>query len=212
MATVNGEPRTARARHLGPARRRPLVLDGALRLLLSRDSSDVSMEAIADICGVTKPVVYSCFPSKTELLGALLEREEQRMLAHVAAALPEQPNFEDPAAGTRASFTSFLTAVAAEPDSWRLMLLAERGNEPEIRRRVARGRQVQVEAVRGLNLAVYEAAGVPDAERKAEVSARAMVAAGEMAAGLILDQPDRWTPEELAEMLTRLFMQGAGSL
>jgi hypothetical protein len=33
-----------------------------------------------------------------------------------------------------------------------------------------------------------------------------------VAAGLILDQPDRWAPEELAEMLTRLFMQGAGSL
>ena len=212
MPSQDAERRAARAEHLGPARRRPLVLDGALRLLVSRDSSDVSMDAIAEVCGVTKPVVYSCFASKTELLQALLEREEKRMLALVAAALPAQPNFEDPAAGVRASFTSFLSAVAAEPDSWRLMLLAERGQEPEVRRRVARGRQIQIEAVRQLNLAVYQAAGVADAERKAEVSARAMIAAGEMAAGLILDRPDRWAPEELAEMLTRLFMQGAGSL
>lgn len=170
------------------------------------------MDAIAQAAGVTKPVVYACFPSKAELFGALLEREEKRMLAHVASALPERPNLEDPEGGTRAGFTAFLSAVAAEPNSWRLMLLAERGAEPEIRRRVVRGRKLQVEALQKLTFAQYSTRDVEDAERKAELVANAMIAAGEVAARMMLDNPGRWEPEELAQMLTRLFMQGAARL
>lgn len=170
------------------------------------------MDAIAEAAGVTKPVVYACFESKTELFRALLEREEQRMLAHVAAAVPERPNLEDPEGGMRAGFGAFLSAVAAEPDSWRLMLLAERGAEPEIRRRVARGRKLQVEALRRLTVAQYASRGVANAEQKGELVANAMMAAGEVAARLMLDEPERWPPEELSEMLTRLFMGGAPRL
>lgn len=170
------------------------------------------MDAIAEAAGVTKPVVYSCFPSKAELFRALLEREEKRMLAHVGAAIPERPNLEDPEAGTRMGFFAFLSAVAAEPDSWRLMLLAERGTEPEVRRRVVRGRRLQVEALTRLNVAWYASRRVADAERKGELVANAMIASGEVAARLLLENPDRWTPEELANMLTRLFVRGAGDL
>ena len=188
------------------------MLDAALRLLLAQGSASVSMDAIAEAAGVTKPVVYACFSSKAELFHALLEREEQRMLAHVAAAVPARANLEDPEGGSRVGFAAFLSAVAAEPDSWRLMLLAERGAEPEIRRRVLRGRRLQVEALRRLTREQYVANHVPDAERKAELVANAMVAAGEVGARLMLEEPDRWTPDELADMLARLFVRGAARL
>src|SRR5271167_325410 len=73
-------PRT-RATHLGPERRRPLILDVAFGLFLERGYKGTSMDAIADAAGVTKPVIYACFASKAELFGALLDREEQRMFA-----------------------------------------------------------------------------------------------------------------------------------
>lgn len=170
------------------------------------------MDAVAEAAGVTKPVVYSCFPSRAELFRALLDREEQRMLAHVQAAIPERPNLDDPEAGTRMGFFAFLSAVAAEPDSWRLMLLAEHGTDPETRRRVVRGRRLQVEALTRLNVAWYASRGVPDGERKGELLAHAMIASGEGAARMMLAAPDRWTPEELAEMLTRMFVRGAAGL
>lgn len=200
---------TQRAERLGPVRRRPLILDAALRLLVSEDSAAVSMDAIAAAAGVTKPVVYSCFPSKTELWRALIEREEQRMLAHVGGALPEQPNLDDPEAGLRSGLAAFLSAVAAEPDSWRLIYLAERGAVPEIRRRVVRGRELQLEALRGLTTAQYAARGERDAERKGELLAGTIVATAEMAARLVLEAPERWSPQELAEMLARLVVRGA---
>ena len=201
-----------RAERLGAARRRPLVLDAALRLLVARGSADVSMDAIAEAAGVTKPVVYACFPSKAELFRALLDREEQRMLAHVAAVIPERPSIDDPAGGLRRGFTAFLTVVAAERDSWQLMLIAERGADPEIRRRVVRGRQLQVEALQRLTVAQYAARDEPDAERKGELVATAIIASGEAAARVMLEEPERWPPEELADMLTRLVMSGAARL
>ena len=200
---------TGRAERLGPVRRRPLILDAALRLLVAEDSPSVSMDAIATAAGVTKPVVYSCFESKAALWRALIEREEQRMLAHVAQALPEQPNLEDPEGGLRAGFAAFLSAVAAEPDSWRLIYVAERGSEPEIRRRVARGREVQVQALRRLTTAQYATRDAPDAERKGELLARTIIATGEMGARLILEDPKRWPADELAEMLARVVVRGA---
>ena len=68
----------ARAAHLGPELRRPLVLDAALPLF-ARDGFDaVSMQAIADAAGVSKPVLYSCYDSKEELFDELLRREERK--------------------------------------------------------------------------------------------------------------------------------------
>lgn len=169
----------------------------------------VSMDAIAAAAGVTKPVLYSCFESKAALWEALIEREEERMLAHVARALPERPNLEDPEGGLRAGFAAFLSAVAAEPDSWRLIYMAERGTDPEIRRRVTRGREIQLRALQGLSSAQYASRGVPDAERNGELLARTIIAAGEMAARMVLEDRERWPPEELAAMLARVLVRGA---
>src|SRR5438045_3350559 len=87
----NRRPRL-RAAHLGPERRRPLVLDAAFAVFLERGYAAASMDAIAERAGVTKPVVYACFESKEALFAALMEREEQRVLAQIAAALPDRPD------------------------------------------------------------------------------------------------------------------------
>ena len=76
---------TARAAHLGPERRRPMVLDAAFELFLEHGYDGTSMEAVARATGVSKPVVYACYPSKDELFKALLRREEERVLGEIAA-------------------------------------------------------------------------------------------------------------------------------
>jgi AcrR family transcriptional regulator len=72
-----------------------MVLDAALRIFVERGYRGASMEAIGEAAGVTKPVVYECYPSKDELFGALLEREERRLLEAVAAALPRNADADD---------------------------------------------------------------------------------------------------------------------
>src|SRR5438034_7999818 len=89
--------RRERAAHLGPERRRPLVLDAAFELFLEHGYDGTSMDAVARAAGVTKPVVYDCFASKEELFTALLQREEARVLEQIAAALPHRADLADPA-------------------------------------------------------------------------------------------------------------------
>ncbi len=73
-------PRRKRAAHLGPERRRPLVLDAAYDLFIENGFEGTSMDSIAAAAGVSKPVVYDCFASKDELFTAMLDREEERIL------------------------------------------------------------------------------------------------------------------------------------
>src|SRR5437773_10637344 len=100
-----------RAAHLGPERRRPLVLDAAFRLFLERGYEGTSMAAVAEGAGVTKPVVYDCYPSKEELFEALLRREEARVLGEIQASLPDDADVEDPEPLLVEALTAFLRAV-----------------------------------------------------------------------------------------------------
>src|SRR2546430_8833816 len=97
QSASDGAQRSGRAAHLGPERRRPLVLDAAFELFLEHGYDGTSMDAVARAAGVTKPVVYDCFPSKEDLFTALPQREETRVLEQIAAALPRSADHADPA-------------------------------------------------------------------------------------------------------------------
>src|SRR5919206_3162408 len=90
-ASRAGRSGRVRAAHLGPERRRPLILDAALEVYVEHGYKGTSMQAVADAAGVTKPVVYECFPNKDELLLALLDREEQRLMDAITESLPNNP-------------------------------------------------------------------------------------------------------------------------
>src|SRR5882757_3504391 len=139
-------PGRKRAAHLGPERRRPQVLDAALELFLERGYEGTSMDAVARAAGVTKPVVYACFPGKDELFRALLRREEERILAEIQAAFAGS-DLSDPEGTLIEGFTGFLRAVAASPEVYRLIFLGEGGGNIAVARRIQRGRQAQVDAL-----------------------------------------------------------------
>src|SRR5437867_11743891 len=136
-----------RAAHLGPERRRPLVLDAAFGLFLERGYEGTSMDAVARAAGVTKPVVYACFPSKEALFNELLRREEERVLGEIATALPRDADLDDLEHTLVEGLTGFLRAVAASPEAYRVIFLGEGGANAAVARRVQRGRQLQVDAV-----------------------------------------------------------------
>src|ERR671918_1624832 len=99
--------RRKRAAHLGPERRRPEVLDAALKLFLESGYDGTSMQAVADEAGVTKPVVYACFNSKDQLFRALLAREEERIVGEIQGAF-EAADLSDPETTLIDGFTGFL--------------------------------------------------------------------------------------------------------
>src|SRR3954464_4330469 len=135
-----------RAAHLGPERRRPEVLDAAVKRFLRGGYDGTSMQAVADEAGVTKPVVYACFDSKDELFRSLLRREEQRILAEIQGAF-EEADLSDPETTLTEGFIGFLRAVGESPDVYRLVFMGEGGGNAAVADRIRRGRQAQVDAL-----------------------------------------------------------------
>ena len=197
-----------RAAHLGPERRRPLVLDAAHDLFLANGFDGTSMDAIAAAAGVSKPVVYDCFASKDELFTAMLDREEARVLRETEAALRTSGGATDPEGALIRGFEAFLTAVAESPDIYRVVFLGEGGGNEVVAGRIARGleRQAQLAAtitrrwVDGLAEIEDEA----EAEAVAQLLGQTIVGLAQVGARTLLRDPERWTPASLAEKLGRM--------
>jgi AcrR family transcriptional regulator len=201
-----------RAAHLGPERRRPLVLDAALHLFVEHGYRGTSMEGIAAAASVTKPVVYRCYPNKQELFRALLEREEQRLLDSVTTALPTELDPTDLEAVFSAGFTALFEAARSQPDSWRIVFVSEHGSEPVVARRVRRARASVIERLTEMAEPMLASMGVEDAGRKAPVLSEVVASIAEGGVRLLLSDGKDWTPEELGEFLGRLVARGPAAV
>jgi len=191
-----------RAAHLGPELRRPLVLDAALPLF-ARDGYDaVSMQALADAAGVSKPVLYSCFASKDELFDSLLRREDRRLWDLVESAIPAPAPGEDIEVLLRGALTGILRAVDEAPDAFRVLYI-----EPLGEGRIERGRAHWEE-----RMTAIVAAHSAWSPRQASVLGRLLVAAVELGFRIQLDRQGDWEPEELAALLARTLVRGMSNL
>lgn len=195
MGVGSVQRKRERAEHLGPERRRPQVLDSARTIIVERGIAGVSMTAVADHMGVSKPVVYACFERRDDLLAALLAREERRLLEGVLGALPDPPSFEDPHRLLVEAFQALLETVAAEPDSWRVLFAAQ--PDPAVAERFRRGRALIAERVAGLAEPVLARAGTGDVPRKLPVLVELLMSSGEGAVRALLGSGEDWSAEEL---------------
>jgi AcrR family transcriptional regulator len=83
------EPDVAESARLTRGERRDALLDAAVELVTSGDVAAVSMEAVAERAGVSRPLVYKHFANSSELLAAVYRREAtglHRQLAREVAA------------------------------------------------------------------------------------------------------------------------------
>ncbi len=83
---------------------------------------ELSMEAVADAAGVGKPVLYTVFRTRTELVAALLRREHQSGIEQVRAAMPDDLTVRGPTGAYAATVSAFLRVVLENPTRWRLIL------------------------------------------------------------------------------------------
>jgi AcrR family transcriptional regulator len=201
-----GQPRK-RAAHLGPERRRPEVLDAALKLFLKGGYDGTSMQAVANEAGVTKPVVYACFNSKDELFRSLLRREEDRILVEIQGAFKDV-DLSDPETTLIEGFIGFLRAVGDSPEVYRLVFMGEGGGNAALADRIQRGRQAQIDWLSALARPWLEdrngRVSKAEIERTSRLVGTAIAGLGEAGARLLLSGDDDWTPETLGRELGRL--------
>jgi AcrR family transcriptional regulator len=198
---------TPRAAHLGPAVRRPLVLDAALAVWDREGYRGTTMAAIAAEAGVSKPVLYECYANKDEALRALLDREEERLMSATQAAL-DVGDAQDFRATVTAAFEAFFLAVLAHPVSWRVVVDAQRVMPAAIENRYRKARAAFVEQIAEL---VRERSPRGDqlTDAEATVLASNLASLAEDNASLLLRQAsgrDAWTPETLAAFVTRVVL------
>ena len=197
-----------RAAHLGPERRRPEVLDAALKLFLQTGYDGTSMQAVADEAGVTKPVVYACFDSKDDLFRSLLAREEQRIVGEIQGAF-SNADLSDPETTLVEGFTGFLRAAGDSPEVYRLIFLGEGGGNAAVADRIQRGREEQVRRLSELAKGWLDSNGngkrsKAEIERTARLLGNSIAGLAESGARLLLSGDDDWTPETLGRELGRL--------
>lgn len=209
-ATTTAAPRP-RAARLSPEARRPEILDAAFAVFLRQGYFGASMEDVAREAGVSKPVVYGCFATKDELFVGLLEREEQRVLREIAAALPDSAD-ADPRRAMADGLSGFLRAVAASPEAYRLVLLGDGGVPGPVADRIRQGRQMQVDAITALVEAWIKLRDLPADADATRLIAYAMVGATEGAARAVLTEPDRFDPDLTARLLASFMTRGERAL
>ncbi|HSW12812.1 MAG TPA: TetR/AcrR family transcriptional regulator [Solimonas sp.] len=195
----------SRAAHLGPERRRPQILDAALKLAAGPGLHTVNMESVAQAIGVTKPSVYACFSSREDLLDALLAREEQRLFAGVMAALPAELDLHDPQRLMTEGFRALFRVVEQHADSWRLVLAAE--NDPAAGERHREARRLVAQRATLLGEAWLRSRGARDIERRLPVLVQLFMSSCEgMVRALLAGSVPGWSIDDLGAYVGRLLL------
>ncbi len=126
-----------------------MIIAAAGPLFGERGYEGTRLDDIAAAAGVTKPILYRHFDSKTALYIALLERHRADLRSFAALIPPEGPLNER----LRAVLDAWLSYVETHSYAWR-MLFRDTGGGPEIqafRLEVhARARAVLAELIRSL--------------------------------------------------------------
>ncbi|MGV0625750.1 TetR/AcrR family transcriptional regulator [Mycolicibacter minnesotensis] len=193
-AAVNNRERAA---HLGPERRRPHVLDAALAIAAGSGTTAVTIGSVAERLGVTRPVVYACFPDRVALLRALVQRERDAMVARLLDAL-HTARGDDPQSAFVTGFRHLLHMVEEHPDTWRLIFAAN--PDPSVSGVVTEARQaVAASATRWIGPALQRWWQTPDLDRKLPVLIELFMSAGEAASRSLLAKENDWTADDLGE-------------
>lgn len=183
--------------------RRKQVLDAALRLLNRGGFAAVTMEAVSRELELAKPRIYAAYPGVEPLLLALLERERERAIATLTDTMPafdSDAEFDDILVGAA---TNLLHAVAANPDSWRPLLLPADDAPQQVRDNFEAGRQFALAQLRAL--LEWGATKRPDfADLDLELTAMSLLVVGEQGARLLLAAPDEFTAERFGRFTRSL--------
>src|ERR1700761_2413754 len=191
---ASAKPRRRYAPRMPPEKRREQLIDAALSVIVEQGYEGVSIEAVAKVAGVTRPVIYDHFPNLGSLLRALIEREERYALDQLAAVVPHAPQAADPPDMFATGVRRFLDAVASRPDTWRIILLPPEGTPTIVREHVERNRAQVLERLQQLVLWAADRSGIA-ADLDVEIAARAILRLSEEAGRMVLTDARRFSPE-----------------
>ncbi len=168
-------------KRLPRAVREQQMLDAAVQVFSRRGYHAASMDEIAEIAGVSKPMVYLYLGSKEELFVECIRREASRLVERVTGAVGDATTLEERLAF---GFEAFFSYVREESDSWAVLYHQARTLGPPFADEVDAARRGIIEAVTGLVRRRGRAA-----DRDGEALAYALVGAADALAEWAADVP-----------------------
>jgi AcrR family transcriptional regulator len=164
------------------------LLDIALELIVTGGYRSLSMAAIAEAAGVSRPIVYRSYPNLQALLIALLRREQRRAEKVLDEVVPSDPGGRHPRDLLLDALRGLLGAVERYPLTWRLVLLPPEGTPKPVQALVDRRREGLVRRTRKL-----VDWGLPhlgdSADLDAELLARVLLSIAQENARIVLTDP-----------------------
>ena len=170
---------------------------------------ELSMEAVAEAAGVGKPVLYTAFRTRGELVAALLRREHQRGLSQVRAAMPDDLTVYGPTGAYAATVSAFLRVVLENPTRWRLILTVPDSAPREYRDALRQARSsilAQAEELAKAGIALDPGLASLDPV----LLGHTMLSFAEMLGRLAVNDPDTYPRQRLEEYATAAMALLAG--
>src|SRR5580704_8742139 len=94
-APSSSEQTAVAAGRLPSSARRNALLDAAVALVRTKGVREVSMEAVAEHAGVSRPLVYKHFSNRDGLLAAAYRREASKLHADLASEVAAANSVEE---------------------------------------------------------------------------------------------------------------------
>ncbi|MER5179756.1 TetR/AcrR family transcriptional regulator [Streptomyces sp. NPDC002896] len=186
------------------------MMDAAVRIFGQRGYQAASMDEIADLAGVSKPLVYLYLNSKEDLFTACIRREARALIEAVRAGV--RP--DDPADGRLwGGLRAFFTHTAQNPDGWAVLHRQARTHgEPFAAEAAAMREEIVALVTQLIAVAAREAHRDPSLpEREVAGLAEALVGAAESLAAWANATPDV-SAKEAAATLMNFAWAGLGGL
>ncbi|MEW2081725.1 TetR/AcrR family transcriptional regulator [Streptomyces sp. NPDC005283] len=206
MGAVKG----VKSKRMPRAVRERQMMDAAVRTFGQRGYRAASMDEIAELAGVSKPLVYLYLNSKEELFTACIRREAEALIVAVRAGA------EPGLAADRqlwSGLAAFFTHTAENPDGWAILHRQARTHGEPFAAEVAAMRHEIVDFVTGLiGAAACETQHNPElADRDVGGLAQALVGAAESLAGWA-NETEGVSAKEAAGTLMNFAWMGLGDL
>ncbi|MGD0559679.1 MAG: TetR/AcrR family transcriptional regulator [Streptosporangiaceae bacterium] len=185
------------------------MLDAAVRIFSEHGFHGASMDEIAELAGVSKPLLYMYLGSKDETFSACIARESGRLVETIGAAIIG--DVADPAERLWRGLTAFFTFVAEHRASWIVLYQQARSHSDAAAEQLAAVRKEIIDTVAGLVLHAMAVPRQPHDEgartREAAAIAHTIVGAADAMAEWALTVPGE-QPETTARRLMGIIWVG----
>lgn len=182
--------------------RREELLDAALRVIVRDGFDKISIEAIAQETGVTRPVVYGAYDGLQPLLHALLDRTQNRALGQAMRLLNESGNATDIDAWLVAATDTLIDVVQQDPETWGSILNLAAGAPALVRDRIAETRELIRQYLASALEAGIQLRGGPDLDP--QILSHLVLATAEEFGRLILEDPPRYEKQRLVDAVATI--------